>query len=774
MRNKTLLLWLIYAFLFSQGVLSAQSGLKIGEWKSHLSYKDGKRVCQSSGNVYYASSRGLISIFKEDLSVKFMSKEDGLSDISIANMFYDDRNNQLILIYADNNIDVIQDEDVYNLPFIKTNTSITGSKTINDFHISNQKDAYMATDFGILGFNLQKLEFPFTTFTETKVYSIVTLGNTIYAGTARGLYTVSIDGVNISDFNTWQLAGPDKGLPAGEEVKYLAVKFGKVYLAAANKVYVSGSDGRFSVLLQPDVNETVNYLSEDGSMLMAGIENNRNETRVLFYSDSGLSGERGYGCINKGIYSVEDQKGRIWYADQWDPIRYTEGLSSGPCKNLRFEVPFTNDASNVRFRKEKAYFGSGGVTEDYQYRFTLYGFYTLEDGSWKNFNGDNLTLLKDKEFLHLYCLAPNPKKEEIFLGSYYNGVMLLDEKTGNISHWNKDNSVLGGTVGDEARTRIAGLALDKNENLWVSNYGASRPLAVRTPDNKWYNFAVPSATSLADITIDDQGNKWIAVTGSGNGLLVFNEGSKIDDPSDDKIRYISRSNSEITGNKVNCVTVDQDGSVWVGTDQGPVVFECGDPFLESCRGNIRKVVVENIPALLLRDEDVLSIEADGGNRKWFGTRNGIFVQSPDGTIEEANYNSKNSPLISNKILDLGFNSVTGEMFVITDLGIQSVRTETTGGGRSHSSNVYAFPNPVRPGYSGPIAIKGLVRDASVKITDINGKLVYETKALGGQATWDGRDYNGEKAATGVYLVFSANENTSIPSDAIVTKILIVN
>ena len=391
MRNKTLLLWLIYAFLFSQGVLSAQSGLKIGEWKSHLSYKDGKRVCQSSGNVYYASSRGLISIFKEDLSVKFMSKEDGLSDISIANMFYDDRNNQLILIYADNNIDVIQDEDVYNLPFIKTNTSITGSKTINDFHISNQKDAYMATDFGILGFNLQKLEFPFTTFTETKVYSIVTLGNTIYAGTARGLYTVSIDGVNISDFNTWQLAGPNIGLPAGEEVKYLAVKFGKVYLAAANKVYVSGFDGRFSVLLQPDVNETVNYLSEDGSMLMAGIENNRNETRVLFYSDSGLSGERGYGCINKGIYSVEDQKGRIWYADQWDPIRYTEGLSSGPCKNLRFEVPFTNDASNVRFRKEKAYFGSGGVTEDYQYRFTLYGFYTLEDGSWHNCNGHNLT-----------------------------------------------------------------------------------------------------------------------------------------------------------------------------------------------------------------------------------------------------------------------------------------------------------------------------------------------------------------------------------------------
>jgi hypothetical protein len=51
--------------------------------------------------------------------------------------------------------------------------------------------------------------------------------------------------------------------------------------------------------------------------------------------------------------------------------------------------------------------------------------------------------------------------------------------------------------------------------------------------------------------------------------------------------------------------------------------------------------------------------------------------------------------------------------------------------------------------------------------------VYETKAQGGQAVWDGRDYNGVRAATGVYLVFSANENTSLGVEALVTKILMV-
>ena len=471
--------------------------------------------------------------------------------------------------------------------------------------------------------------------------------------------------------------------------------------------------------------------------------------------------------------SVEDEKGRVWYADLWEPVKYTEGKTTGECKKLTFPVPFNNDASHVRFKKNKAYFGSGGVTEDYQYKFTRYGFYTLSNNIWENFNDENLPF-EEKDFFHLFSLAPHPKSSELYLGSYFNGIISYNEETKALQHWNKDNSILQAIVGDEARTRIAGMVFDKDENLWISNYGAPKPLAVKTKDNTWHNFSVPGSTSLAEIVIDQQGNKWIAVVGVGNGLIVYNEGAKIADPTDDKIRYITKNNSEITGNKVNSLVVDLDGSIWVGTDRGPVVFDCGDPFSESCRGNTRKVIVNGIPALLLRDEDILSIEVDGGNRKWFGTRNGIFVQSPDGITQEAKFDVRNSPLLDNKVTDLGFNTDSGEMFVISTGGIQSYKTETTGGGRSHSTNVYAFPNPVRPDYTGPIAIKGLVRDANVKITDINGRLVYETKALGGQAVWDGNDYNGVRAASGIYLVFSANENTSQSSDAFVTKIMIVN
>jgi hypothetical protein len=764
----------IFGCLLMYGRVDAQSNLSIGQWKSHLSYKAGRLVTQSPQNVIYASEQGIFTISKDDISVQFLSKEDGLTEVNVNHLFYDTKHEQLIIVYIDNSIDVVRKTEIYNIPFVKTNTSILGSKTINDFFVTEAGEGYFATDFGVLGFDTEKLEFTFTTFTNLKVTSVARIGDVLYAGTEEGLYSVSVKGSNLTDFNIWKPIPANGGPPDYYTVQSLAVKYNKLFTLIDDKIYIAGADGKFKEIYTPQNNdEDIKYLSDDGSQIIAGIENNSQSRTIFIDKDSKIT-ERGTGCVNRGVYAVEDEKGRVWYADQWEPVRYTEGKITGECKRLTFQVPFTNEASSVRFKKNKAYFGSNGVNDDYLYKFTRYGFYTLEDNKWENFNS-NIPEIQTLEFLHLLTLAPHPKNPEVFLGSYYNGIIKYDEVTKKVTHWNKDNSILGGTVGDDARTRIAGLTFDKNENLWISNFGAPKPLAVKTKEDTWHSFAVPGNTTLGEIVIDRYGNKWIAVIGIGGGVLVFNEGAKIADPTDDKMRFISRNNSEIKGNKVNCLVVDLEGSVWVGTDLGPVVFDCQDPFNESCKGNTRKVVVDGIPALLLRDEDILSIEVDGGNRKWFGTRNGIFVQSPDGITQEAKWEVKNSPLLNNKVTDLAFNPLSGEMFIITPSGIQSYKTESTGGTITHDpSSVYAYPNPVRPDYHGPIAIKGLVRDANVKITDINGRLIFETKAFGGQAIWDGMDYNGKKAATGVYLVFSANENTALSPDSFVTKILIVN
>jgi hypothetical protein len=765
-----------YLFLFSGVLLSSvygQSSLPIGAWKSHLSYKEGRKLTQSDEKVIFASEKGLFTIDKNDLSVSFLSREQGLSDITITDIDYDKENNQLFVTYLDNTFDILVGSDIFNIPFIKTNTAIPGSRTINSFQISNKNAGYFATDFGILGFNLTALEFSFTCFTPLPITAVQEFSNQIFASTAKGLYAISSRGANVSDFNQWKLLGAENGLPQNTAFTDITVFNGSMYVVSNNELYRMDEALRFSLVsFRNDNSEKINFISGEGSSLMIGLEKN-DISRILFISPSGMIKESPFRCISKATWALEDQNGRVWYGDAWAPVKYTNPGNLSDCKTLVFEVPYTNEASSIRFKKNKAYVASGGVTEDYQYKFTRYGFYTLNDGTWANFNQDNIPLIGQTDFLNLFCLAPHPVTPDIYLGSYYNGIIQYNEETGESKHWNKDNSILKGVVGDEARTRIAGLAFDKNKNLWISNFGAPKPLVVKTEENTWFSFSIPQSNNLAEIAIDNQGNKWVVATGTGSGLVVFNEGSNMSSTNDDKIRFISRNNSEITGNKVNCVAIDLDGEVWVGTDRGPVVFDCGDPFAESCRGNTRKVVVDGIPALLLRDEDILSIEVDGANRKWFGTRNGIFVQSTDGQNEVFRFDVRNSPLLDNKVLDLAYNSGSGEMMIVTASGIQSYKTETLGGDRTHKSDVYAFPNPVRPDYSGPIAIKGLARDARVKITDVNGKMIYETQALGGQAIWDGNDYNGVQAATGVYLVFSASEDTSFKPDSYVAKILII-
>ena len=132
-----------------------------------------------------------------------------------------------------------------------------------------------------------------------------------------------------------------------------------------------------------------------------------------------------------------------------------------------------------------------------------------------------------------------------------------------------------------------------------------------------------------------------------------------------------------------------------------------------------------------------------------------FVLSPSGEKQIAHFTTENSPLLSNSINDIAIDQQSGVVYIGTENGITSYQGEALAGERYHLANAEVFPNPVYNGYEGPIAIRGLSRDATVKITDINGRLVYETRALGGQAIWDGRDYQGRKVHSGVYLVFSA-------------------
>jgi hypothetical protein len=765
-----------FIFLLLFFGLFAQSDIPIGVWKSHLAYKEGIWVAQSDQSVFYAAAKGLMILSKEDNSVRFLSREDGLSDVSISKIFFDPFNSQLIIFYDDSNIDILSDGDeITNISSIKDNRTVIGSKKVNDFHVINENLAYLATDFGILSFNLKRREFVNTTFTPFAINAIGFLNNQIYAASDNGIFFLSVSDLNPADFGRWQKVSGIAGLPQNYKVDVFEVFNGKLYFTVDNVLFSGNNEIGFTEIYQPLNGFDINFLSaSDKNIIIGNRDFGNNRSKIDYINASGDLKTGIDNCTGRLTYAVEDTDGKIWFADEWSPIKYSENIEWG-CQRFEYNSPLGNRTGEINFKGKKVFIAGGGATEDYQNPTGSFGFYVYEDKIWTNYQIENLPAIGIYDIPYIQTVVPHPKNDDVYIGSYWNGMLKWNSEDNSTEHFNKDNTnrIFLPRVGDTLRTRVPFMMFDNKDNLWITNFGAPRPLVVMTKDGQWQNFSMSGNNNLAKMTIDKNQNKWFSVQGVGNGLLVFNEGSDIFDTSDDKIRYITSANSEIKANRVHTVFSDLNGSVWVGTSEGPVIFDCADPFNNNCTGATRKVIEDGIPAILLKTEEILSIVADGANRKWLGTRNGIFVLSPSGDTLITKYDTKNSPLLDNVVRYMAFNGETGEMWISSNNGIQSLRTTTTTGGRVHG-DVYVFPNPVRPEYQGIIAINGLVRDANVKITDMNGRLVHETIADGGQAIWDAKDYTGKRVASGVYLVFSSSQEVSNDPETLVTKILVMN
>ncbi|MGM0407320.1 MAG: T9SS type A sorting domain-containing protein, partial [Bacteroidota bacterium] len=286
---------------------------------------------------------------------------------------------------------------------------------------------------------------------------------------------------------------------------------------------------------------------------------------------------------------------------------------------------------------------------------------------------------------------------------------------------------------------------------------------VKMSDENWYSFNFDSEISnilVSDIIVTENNHKWVILP--GNGLFVFDDNNTPDNENDDLYKKLSvvDENGKIISNNVYSIAEDVNGVIWVGTDQGIVVYYNPSDVFETSAFYAQRITltVDDVTQHLLNTELISSIAVDGANKKWLGTQNsGVYLVSKDGTEEINHFTEKNSPLLSNKINDVGIDHETGEVFFATDKGLISYRGSATMGS-DEFRDVYVYPNPVRENYDGDVTIRGLVSDVNVKITDISGNIVYETTAEGGQATWNGKNFSGKRVSTGVYLVFCSNED----------------
>lgn len=747
---------------------------RIGEWTSYLPYQSGVRVTQSEHKIYYGTEWSILKIDKEDFSSERISKVNGLSDIGIQEIAYDLNQDQLIITYSNSNIDIVREGQIINLPNIKLNTDLTSNKSINDIFISEQM-IYLSTGFGLVTILSDNLLFGSTTFTDIPVQDAVVYDNQVFIATNEGIYFAPTNGSqNLIDFSLWQLMDERFGLSPFYSSSGVAIYNDKLYIIADDVLYSWDGNQMEEQYTPPSSNISLGFLSSEGEKLMIGVLGSDGRGDVFFFDGANFS-KSGNGCNDFVQDAIQDQYGRIWYADRFGGFRTAEGYTS-ECQRLSFDSPFSHEVSQIAINDDEVFIASGGIRDNYDYNFTRSGFYTLDEEGWTNINQDNSSFILENDLQNFLTIKTHPSRDEVFIGTYWGGLLRFNPISDEYILYNDTNSSLLGTTGDIQRERVTGLLFDNEENLWITSFGSPRPLAIFSQDEQWINFSLGANKNLIDVAQDEFGYLWIPAFGNNGGCYIYDPGSDLLSSSDDRIRFLSTSTSNLTSNTVNTVSVDLEGAVWLGTGEGPVVFDCGsDPFeFDNCSGDRIKVIQDSIVAFLLADQDILTIEIDGGNQKWFGTRNGLFVLSPDGEEEIYRFTEDNSPLFDNRIRDIAFDKESGEMYIGTDKGLQSFKTPSTEGKSFHQkSEVLVYPNPVTPNYDGPIAIKGLVRDALVKITDLNGNLVTEVRALGGQAIWDGNDSIGKKVKSGVYLIFSTDDNAFDSPDSFVTKIMVI-
>ena len=453
-------------------------------------------------------------------------------------------------------------------------------------------------------------------------------------------------------------------------------------------------------------------------------------------------------------------------------------------KTLSPGGPKYNGFAYIQYLNNRLYTVPGMFKSGYVDSNTPGSVQILHDGEWANYQ-ENLSLKTGYEYIDNNVLAVDSRNaNHVFVGGRTGLYEFLDRQLK--AYYNKDNSLLQGAMykGRELGNNyvlINGLCFDNKGDLWILNSQASRENLLRlSADGQMTSFSKPAlmkdgvgGSVLTSMVFDNRNNLWFCNDHWDYPALFCYQ------PTTDKLLSFTRfvnedgSNLDLVPHSVMPLS---NGDVWVTTTIGPLLLS------RSAIDNPETAIFTqvkvprndgtNLADYLLSGIDVTCMAIDGGGRKWFGTKaNGVYLISADNMTQVKHITSSNSPLLSDNILSIAINNTTGEVFFGTDKGLCSYMSDaTTPSDQPSEDKTYAYPNPVKPGYTGPITIVGLSMNADVKIVTTNGVLVVAGISNGGSFVWNGKDQFGKPVASGVYMVESADEDGN---NGIVCKVAIV-
>lgn len=547
------------------------------------------------------------------------------------------------------------------------------------------------------------------------------------------------------------------------------------------------------------INDQYAYLATGFGMIKLDVA--KAEISNTYFLDKNItavavSGQNIYARVDKQSYIVASLTSNLLDPNNWTTTtnvpggifdkdqsvwnQYIETL-----RKVATDGPQYNYFGFMRFANNRLYTVVGGYGAGIEENRA--GAVQVWDGnSWLIYQ-DNLQTVTNFEYKDLMSVDVDPTDDSHVFASGRTGT--YEFHNGQFTQaYSSHNSPLGTALGpndkgQESYTLIESVKFDSEGNLWVLNsQSQTEPIHVLQKNNTWKSYSANSLMSdnrtmgaLQALTLDSKQLLWFVNNHwTKPSLHYFN-------PQTEEVtsffNFINQDGTRVDVNSVQCVAEDKNGDIWVGTNIAPLLLSRSkitesEPEFEQVK--VPRNDGTNYADYLLSGVNISGIVVDGGNRKWFATKgNGAYLISADNLTQLQHFTAENSDLLSDNIESIAIDNQTGEVFFGTDKGLCSYISDATAVvDEMTKETVYAYPNPVRPDYTGLITITGLTYDADIKIVTANGTLVAEGRSNGGTFTWDARDQkSGKRVASGVYMVLAA---TSEGNKGTVCKIAIVN
>lgn len=731
-------------------------------WKDYFSYNNIRAISASSNKTYVATENAVFVLQEGQAGVSVFNTVNGfkISDITAIAHSEDYKK---IIVGSQTGLVVIIDEEtgtIYTLSDIVSKTSYTGQeKRINDIY-TYAGYAYLATGYGVTAVRLYDAHFGDSYFIgdegESKnVKNVTVIDNQLYANIEDlGIKRASIN-ANMINYANWETYSYSLWFSIINFNGRLAgIKADRTFNYFENDVAVFADDVSGGI---DRLNTYGDQITVYGQEVIRTYNQYYNFVGELIFDDA--TGRFNAALAkNNNLLIGSNTKGLL-----------SKSVDENTLSILSPEGALSNDYFRIYNGDDQylwsIYGGYNNFFNPYPYGLTTYGInrLNLSNNQW-----DIVEYNQIEPFRAMSHISVNPREPNyIYFGSFFDGMMKM-EKNGNLSDvqiqkFNQNNSGLTAIDTENNQdVRVNGPVFDSQGNGWLTNSLVNRPLRSYSSTGEWQSYqpnALNQISSYIAPVIDRNNTKWI---GSYHiGVIAFNEQNNR-----------SATVTDLPSNTVFSLAIDHRNQLWIGTYYGIRVVPSPESFSSQTQIASNSIIImeEGRAQELFYRQTVLKIKVDGSNNKWVSIAGaGVFLISDNGQNTIYHFDKDNSPLPDNDVVDIEINDQTGEVFFATKNGMVSFQNYATSP-LENLNNVYVYPNPVRPEHADVINISGLSAEATIKITDVNGNLVHETKSLGGTVQWDTTNFSGTKVKTGVYMIFISSRDGS---DTTVKKVMIV-